>query len=397
MLTTFLAAFGGLVGSGPHALADGAEHPARIWPLIIGDTSKARKGSSLTQTRRVLRSADKRFDSDRVLGGFGSGESLVDAVAAGDDHRLMVVESEYARVLAVSKRDGSTLPALLRQAWDGDRLQVRSRAGTAVATGAHVIVVAHITRAELLAKVAESDALGGSLNRFLLIPAKRSKLLPSGGNLDDSVVGDFGRKVAFVAMQTRKFGILRRTPDADDYWSDLYEQLAEDDPGGLLGAVIARDSAQLLRLSVTYALLDETNRIDVQHIRAAQAVWDYSRAGAALIFGEHTGDVVADRILAELQRRGRDGLDRTGIRDLFGKHEKKERIDLAIALLEKQGLATKATKGTHGRPREVLTLATKAIKATKLADDLDLDPLDDSGGPPALRDEDEMWSDEESA
>lgn len=375
VLVTILAAFGALVGPGPHALADGAEHPARIWPLIVGDTSKSRKGTSFAQPRRILAAADHAFTTDRILAGFGSGEALVDSVAGDQDRRLLLVESEYGRILSVSKREGSTLATLLRQAWDGGRLQVRSRAGTAVADGAHVVVVAHITRAELLAKLAESDALGGSLNRFIIIPAHRSKLLPSGGSLDQADIADFGRKVALVATQARKIGILHRTPDAEDYWSQVYEELADDDPGGLLGAAIARDSAQLLRMSVTFALLDGSNRIEIPHIVAAQAIWTYSRIGAASIFGERTGDPIADQILDELQKHGSAGLNGTQVRDLLARHAKADRINQAVDVLISRGLATKATKATQGRPKVVLHLATKATKATSSVDDDP--PIDD--------------------
>lgn len=366
LLVTLLATFGALVGAGPHALADGARHPACIWPLIVGQTAKARKGSSWTQVRRVLATADHGFAKDRILGGFGSGEALVDSVAGDQDRRVLVVESEYGRILSVSKREGSTLATLLRQAWDGSRLQVRSRAGTAVADDAHVVVIGHITRGELLAKLAESDALGGSLNRFVIVAAQRSKLLPDGGNLDESVVNDFGRKFALFATQARTFGIIRRTPDAEDYWSQLYERLADDEPGGLLGSAIARDSAQILRMQVAYALLDGSKAIRPEHIQAAEAVWDYSRASAAGIFGERTGDTVADLILAELQRHGSEGLDGTGIHEMLGRHVKADRINQAIALLEDRGLANKAKKATHGRPRLVLQLANKANKAKEV-------------------------------
>ena len=120
------------------------------------------------------------------------------------DPRLLVVESEFARILAVSKREGSTLSTLLRQAWDGGRLQVRSRGGTAVAEGAHLVVIGHITKPELLARVAESDIHGGLLNRFLIVEAERSKLLPSGGNLDDGDLADFNSFFrSFVTASTQ--------------------------------------------------------------------------------------------------------------------------------------------------------------------------------------------------
>jgi hypothetical protein len=373
LLVSTLATFGAMVGAGPHAIADGAEHPARIWPLIVGATSKSRKGSSWAQARRVPAGADRKFMSERVLAGFGSGEALVDACApvsgqeGSHDPRLLVVESEFARILAVSKREGSTLSTLLRQAWDGSRLQVRSRGGTAVADGAHVAVIGQITKAELIARVAESDIHGGLLNRFLIVAAKRSKLLPSGGNLDDADLADFFRTFASFATQARKVGILRRTPTAEDYWSDLYERLADDEPGGLLGAVIARDSAQVLRLSVTYALLDGCHQVDVPHVVAAEAVWNYCRASAALIFGERTGDNIADRLLAELQTAGSAGLTATEATKLLGTHVKADRIEVAKGLLIKRGLAKEAKESTtRGRPATVLRVAKEAKEAKEV-------------------------------
>lgn len=46
LLLTFLAVFGAAVGSCPHALADGAEHPPRLFVVLVGPTSKARKATA---------------------------------------------------------------------------------------------------------------------------------------------------------------------------------------------------------------------------------------------------------------------------------------------------------------------------------------------------------------
>jgi hypothetical protein len=366
LLVVTLSTFGAMVGAGPHAVADGAEHPARIWALLAGETAKSRKGSASKQAERIPAMVDRRFMNERVLAGFGSGEALVDACAphpgeeeAPHDPRLLVVESEFARILAVGKREGSTLSTLLRQGWDGSRLQVRSRAGSAVALNAHVVVIGHITKSELLARVAESDIHGGLLNRFLIVAAQRSKLLPGGGDLDDGDLADLSHVFANALLEARKVGILRRTPEAEEYWSGLYAELAADEPGGLLGAVIARDSAQVLRLSVAYALLDRCHRIEAQHVVAAEAVWRYCRASAAAIFGELTGDPIADRILAELQAAGSAGLTATEVSKLFGRNVSADRLDAARRLLISRGLAGEYSLPTAGRPRVVLRRVEK--------------------------------------
>lgn len=257
LLATFLTAFRAAVGPGPHAVADGAPHPGRLFTVLVGDSSKARKGTSWQQIRRIFAVADRRFVEERVQGGFGSGEAMVDAVAADVDSRLLVVEPEWARVLTVGRRDGGTLSPLLRQAWDGDRLAVRSRAsGTVLADGAHLGLIGHVTADELRSRLTETEVANGFANRHLFLLVRRSKLLPSGGNLDDRVVHDLGARTREALHVARTIGILKRTPDAERLWDHLYRRMADDDPGGLLGALIARDAAQVLRLSVCYALAD---------------------------------------------------------------------------------------------------------------------------------------------
>ncbi len=357
LLFSLLAEFGAIVGPGPHAVADSAAHPARLFVVDVGDTSKGRKGSIEANIRRVSEAVDPQFARNRRLNGFGSGEALVDAVRGDDEsteRRMLIVEPEFARVLSVATRDGSTLSPVIRGAWESGRLAVRSRTRTTVVDGAHIAVVAHISADELRAKLTETEVAAGFANRFLLVCVRRSKLLPDGGNLDDAVVGDLCRKVVYVATQARKVAILKRSPAAGDLWRDLYVEMAADEPGGLLGAVIARDSAQVLRLSVTYALLDGKNKIDVEHVRAAWAAWSYCRASAAYIFGESLGDLIADTLLRALRTAGTAGLDGTAQRDLFSRNASRTQLENARALLIGRGLAVTETTETGGRPRSIL-------------------------------------------
>src|SRR5664280_1735614 len=61
ILLTYLTVYGAAVGRGPHARADGAQHAGRLFVVIVGDTAKARKGTSYAQTRRIFVGADRRF------------------------------------------------------------------------------------------------------------------------------------------------------------------------------------------------------------------------------------------------------------------------------------------------------------------------------------------------
>ncbi len=46
-------------------------------------------------------------------------------------------------------REGNTLSAIIRQAWDTGNLQVKTRNNPNRATGAHISIIGHITKDEL--------------------------------------------------------------------------------------------------------------------------------------------------------------------------------------------------------------------------------------------------------
>lgn len=287
------------------------------------------------------------------------------------DCRLLVVEEEFARVLGVARRDGNTLSAVLRDAWGTGRLATMTRREPLRASGAHVSVIGHITRHEMLARSSEVEVANGLLNRFLLAGVRRSKLLPSGGSLDYQRLDALATEVGARIRDVRTYGRLGRTPAAEALWRDLYQQMADDDAGDMASAATARGEAQTLRLSLVYALLDRSRVIDVDHLEAAAAVWSYCQASARWLYGNSLGDPVADRIALAVAGQP-TGLDRTAIRDLFQRHEAAKRIDHAVELLVQHGLVKLTEEPTEGRPRTVVT-PTAAL--CDLSDGSDLTPL----------------------
>lgn len=357
---TFLAGAGAVIGRGPHAEANAAEHPARIFPVTVGSTSDGRKGSAWATTRRLLSMVDGNFfgDRGRVMGGFGSGEAVVDELAEtapGEDeprdHRLLVYEAEIARLYKVGARDGSTLSPLLRAAWDGETLAVRSRSKKSVAVGAHVVIVGSITPDELRRTITETEAASGFANRFLFVLVRRSKLLPEGGNLGSVDLEHLARRIRDRVLEARKIGVVRRDEHAKKLWADLYRQLADTPREGLTGAVTARAEAQLLRLSVLYALLDGARLVTVDHLNAAWALWRYCEASASHIFGDTLGDANLDKLHAAIRRAGPNGLDGTEQARVFSNNLNRQQMDRLRADLETAGRIVTVTEDTGGRPR----------------------------------------------
>lgn len=130
----------------------------------------------------------------------------------------------------------------------------------------------------------------------------------------------------------------------------VYPSLSAGLPG-LLGAVLARSEAHVLRLASLYALLDRSSTIRRDHLESALALWDYAERSARFIFGASLGDPLADELLAHLRQRP-EGVTRTEIRDLFVRHAQRSQIDRALSTLRANGLARVEKTPTGGRPEE---------------------------------------------
>ena len=264
---------------------------------LVGDSSKARKGSSLTLVQAVAKVADQVWVEEKNRSGLSSGEGFIHEVRdpvlrwnvkdqeheivdpGVKDKRLLVVEPEFAAALAVMERHGNTLSQLIRQAWDGNKLATMTRNSPLKATGAHISVIGHITEIELKARLTSTNAANGFANRFLFVAVKRSKLLPHGGGLKREEIDRLGRKLQEVianypAVITGGDCVIATAPtvismndDAKRIWEDAYPSLSAD-RFGMLGAVTARAEAQVIRFALIYALLDGREQIEPPHLMA---------------------------------------------------------------------------------------------------------------------------------
>ena len=384
ILLQTLVAFGATVGRGPHVRVEGDQHHAALYAIIVGESSKARKGTSWGRVRQIL-SGSKHWKG--TVDGLSSGEGLKYHVRDAreeeqfdkktqstetvlvdpgvDDKRLLVVESEFAQALRQTARSGNTLSATVRAAWDTGELRTLTKNDPITATGAHICIIGHITIPELRAELTQTDTANGFANRFLFALVRRSKLLPFGGEpLDPDVLADLAARLNQAIEHARTLHEVRMTDAARTIWASLYPELSQARPG-LLGAVTARSEPQTLRLALIYALADCSSMIDAQHLLAALAVTKYAQQSATYIFGESLGDPVADELLEALRRAGDEGLTRNEIRTRIGNHERAERITAALDLLASRGLAHKTLEKTAGRPIERWRAERKGREARK--------------------------------
>lgn len=368
LLVTLLSMFGMAADRKAHILAANSEHPARIWPLIVGSTSTGAKGTSASTVEAVMRAAWDRFD-ECTKSGLSSAEGLIEQVRDGngkepddkdfeegvEDKRLLIIESEFAAVLSKGKREGNALMPTLRDAWDGKTLRTLTRGNPLRATGHHIAVIGHVTPGELRAKLSASELAGGSINRQLITLSRRAQELPDGGNIPTTVLNECAKRIETAIASAKLRGEMVRTDAARDLWRENYGRLVADRGDGAFAHASARAIPQVLRLSLTYALMDSATEVGVEHVRAALALWDYCEASAAWLFSDALhDDRQADRgALVEFIRAGKsEGVTRSAIYAGHFKGNRKSReIDEELRpLLESGAISQQRPVAKSGRP-----------------------------------------------
>ncbi|MGO9162704.1 MAG: DUF3987 domain-containing protein [Streptosporangiaceae bacterium] len=304
LLLTFLTMFGSAVGPEPHVEFGGRPQCGRLFTLIVGDAASGRKGTAHGAVEDLFRKADPDW-ADRIEPGLQSAEAMIDRVAdcESDDCRLLVVETEYNRLLAAMASSGGKLSAQLRNAYDGSRLAVtrRDRKRSAVATRAHISLLAHITPEELLRVHSRARQAGGLESRMLYAYVTRarelspfaassvpSRLVP---RISEGLERSRGGVLSLADPISRELCMMRGiqpstvlpvAPQVLDGWPALMRDLPAVDRG--LGAMFDRAETHVMRLAIVYALTDQASAVGTEHVRAAVALWSYCARSAEIIF-----------------------------------------------------------------------------------------------------------------
>lgn len=365
-----LCMFGSVIGRSAHFRVEANRHYTNENAIFIGDTGKGRKGTGegiVNELFTFNSSASHDWKTNRIKSGLSSGEGIIYHVrnetendAGIMDKRLYIREPEFGGVLRTLERNGNTLSALIRQAWDSGDLSLLTKNNPLTATGAHISIIGHITSQELKRYLYETEIFNGLANRFLWFCVRRSKLLPEGGSFFEMDASTLKTKIQDSIEFAKTVNEVKRDDAARKIWIDVYPSLSEGKPN-MAGAVLSRAEAHVMRLALLYALMDLSSSIKADHLCAALALWEYVEASVEYLFGDRTTDGVANIILDSLSNTV-DGLTKTEISNLFNKHEKGGRIDDAIKMLVTCGKIEVLKIETAGRPIEKIILKTTQAK-----------------------------------
>src|ERR671919_885136 len=290
LLVHFLVAFGNAVGRGPHAQVEADRHAGNLYVAFIGETGEGRKGTAAGRIRDLFARADADWAKYCVKGGMSSGEGVIQAIRdplekpvkekgqedsyktvvydqGVADKRLFLREPELSRMFRAMALPGNTLSQIMRSGWDGQDLEALTKYKPVRATNPHISVAGDITVDELRKFLGRLELVNGFANRFLFVCTRRSKSLPEGGGLSEDKIDELAKQLREALDAARKIGRVERDPEARELWAKIYLELSADRPA-LLGAATSRAAAQVLRLSLIYALLDGSAIVRPQHLRA---------------------------------------------------------------------------------------------------------------------------------
>ncbi len=389
----FMAYLSCAIGRGVYLPIGNTRHHARLFCLHIGRSGRGRKGDAVSLVLRIdaaLRTIDDAFAPQVHRGGLSTREGLAALIHDGyrqgrqevpaiEDKRLWVVESEFANVLHQGRRDGNTLSAALRDCWDGIDLKPATKSNRVYASDPHVCLSGAISPSELRGLMSAREMSNGFANRFLMIWAERSRMLPFPKETPQAVVEHLARRtlevLAFVRADRhdeREHLKMELSPQAQWRYAQLYRgELHDGIDDGAIGAMLERRAPMLLRLAMLMALTDLQTRIDVPHINAAMAWIQHATASVRFVFSSAAEDAkltqvqeLTNRVLTFLHEHGQATRSQISSECFRGKVPK-ARIDTSLEHLL-NSTPPKITvqwgeraDGAPGAPQRVYRLATE--------------------------------------
>lgn len=373
---TFLVRFGIECGAGSYYMTGETRHAARLNAVIVGESSKARKGTSAGPVKAVFTELESGCRTSP--GPLSSGEGIINAVRdeqrawvidkktksgewqvidpGVDDKRLFILDEEFANALNATKREGNTLSSIIRGLFDDGNASPLTKFNRIETTGAHVGIVTHTTNAELKIKLTENEQLNGFGNRFLWICARRQGVVPFPEQIPDQVKQSIRDLVQERLQHAFRGGEYQFNKEARELWITEYPRLSMAHKG-LAGCMVNRAEALVVRLALIYALLSLNNKIARDDLEAALAFWSYCQQSAFYLFGTELEDRRKRKILNTLKPLYPHGLTKTEITNgIFKKHITSESLTALLDEMLSEHLIEIVMEQTGGAPRHIVIL-----------------------------------------
>lgn len=358
---SLLSLLGIHLANGPYMLVNNERFHTNLYTLIVGESSVGKKGTSWSNAMLLC---SKTAIKSYVIRSVDSGEGLI-RLLSNDDPRESPKKNllhldEFGAVLRKSKHESSTLLTEIRTAWASEPLENRTKSSEISADNYRLGLVGHITPGELSRLITRDDIDGGTLNRFMVCYSRYSKLLPSGGNLPNSLREQLTGQVFQVVERAQKVERVERNEEASKLWETIYlDHHHNDDRSEIVKAATDRFLQQQLRLQVLLTALNDSDVVTTDIVKAAYDIASYSEQTSKWLFdgpAENVAMLEQKELYDFIKAAGDGGVSRQDIRrDLYQNHKSKPAIDHLINALIKRSLIKLSEVPTKGRPKTIYT------------------------------------------
>lgn len=324
-----LGRFAALLGKAAYVQIGDQQRALNFFALVVGPTSHGRKGTSEELPSKIFRhisDANPQHDGFllRTLGSLATGEGLIHQVRDAHvyppqgrtpghtdpgvvDKRLFLAVSEFAGPLAQFRREGSTLSAVLRDAYDGKPLTIPTKTSFNKATGAHIVCVGSVPETEIAKELRDEDKSNGVANRFMMIWSARTQLRALPQATDPAVVASFAERIqtAITAAWNRTsatgpFAVQFADNAVRDAWVAFYEARTKHSMPDSVAKLTARAEVTARILAALIALINFRHEVTLPDLLAAFAWIEYWQQTLLFVFsnGDEAEEAEAFRIIA---------------------------------------------------------------------------------------------------
>ena len=321
------------------------------YALVIGKTSKARKGTSLRACSYFFKKSwGDKFNS-RIIRGISTGEGIVWALRdpvtiqqqdkqgklklkvidpGVTDKNAILIEEEFSKPLKNAKRETNNLSEVLRIAYDCENLQSLSKIQPAKVADPNISIIGHTTKEEFIQTLNSIEKDNGMLNRMLFIHSYRKNIISRPIGFDkiegvESIVFDLILLKDFIEKSDSTEIIF--SEDAQTWWDEFYNKHANQEDS-INENLKGRTEVHLLKLAMILAIADKEIIIDKIHLEKAKTLVDYSNTSIDYIFsnGIQTKNI-SSLVVGFIQSKGGSCTRSSISHELFKRKKKSFEID----------------------------------------------------------------------
>ncbi|SFI81252.1 Protein of unknown function [Streptosporangium canum] len=361
VLTTLLAGFSAAVGNLPGVGTGKGSMNLSFWPVLVGPTGVARKGTATGIAMKVLTEGLGTFGINNVVygcpaTGLGFAAELSERAIRGVAAPVLFIEEEMDTFISNSKRD-TKIGTYLRKAWDGATINHRTSQTDLVIMKPHVAIVGHVQPKNWGAISGSKDATGGTYNRFFPVWVMQSKKLPVFATPNpEEIIKKLGNRFRQMVNFAQEVTDLVVPDDVAEVFEHKHREICDALTTGNeeLGQYTERAMAYMIRIAGLYCLADKRTELKVADFDAALALVHYmvETVTYTLPEAESDGSDIPARILAYIREAGPEGATSTEVARKFQRVRAAEIRAITDACVQ---IKTTKMRSEGGRPATLFT------------------------------------------